>query len=875
MRILLHWFRRNRLDRELAEEMEQHLQERASALMSDGLNADEARNQARREFGNVTALRERSRDAWSWPSLDDFLRTVTHAARALRHGGAYTTVSIVTLALAIGVNTTIFSLIDAVLLRPLPYSHPEQLVRTGLTLPTMSQPAVGTPEFVAWRNENHTFESLIAWNNDEHSLTRAGEPERVVAATVSGNFLSTLGVRPTTGRDFRKEEDRPGAPRVALISDALCRRHWNSSPVVFSRGMMLDDSLVQVIGVLPRDFVFPGDLHPDILLPAQFGDRPDWAARTMGILTVVGRLKPGISADAAAADLYSISRRHMPDKPVWMAVAEKNSKVVTVPLHADIVGNVRPALLTLLTAVGLVLLIACANVANLQLSRFNRRVRELGVRAALGASKSQLLRLVSAECLLLSLAGAAFGLAGAYVLIHLARPFYLLLHLANPEDISLNGGILAFSLGLTLICALLFALGPALLVTGADVQHALRTDSTRTVSGFRNLFRSILVMSEMALAIILLVGAGLLLRSFQRLLSVQPGFQSRGVLTASMTLPHSRYPEEKQQSAFARDLMMRLRSLPGVVIAGAASSLPFTSYNLGASIFFEGRPVPPVGSRPSVPIISVTPGYFQSLSIPLLAGRDFSSGDSSRRPRVAIVSAAFAQQFFAHEDPMGKRISWGEPTRWAMIVGVVGNSHHSDLSQPPQPEIFASFDQVPSVRVRAAMRTAVPPESLINAVRAQVLAIDRDEPLFDISTMEERLDKSLQDRRVETFLLGAFALLAIALATAGVYGVMSYSVAQSIREIGVRMAVGATPAWVTVEILKRALWLSLSGVFSGLVIAWYLTRFLTGFLYGVGAKDPLTFSAGTVLLVLVSLIASYLPARRAAHVDPVEVLRAE
>src|ERR1700733_3184124 len=343
MNSIAKWFRRDRLDQELAEEMQEHIEERTADLIRDGMSAPEARDQARREFGNTTALGERSRDVWSWPALDDFLRTLVHSARALRHGGAYTAVSIVTLALGIGANTAIFSLIDAVLLRPLPYQNPEQLIRAGMTLPGMSQTVALTREFVSYLNENHTFESLVAFNDEQYTLTRAGEPEQAEAATVTTGFLSALGVHPSLGRDFRKEEYRPGAPRVVLINDALWRRHWNASPLVLSQGAVLDDTPVQIVGVLPPGFRFPGDLRPDILAPEQLGDKPDWSAMQMGLFTVIGRLKPGVSEATAAADLSLISQRHKADKPVWLAAAEKDSPVMVLPLQTSLVGNIRPA----------------------------------------------------------------------------------------------------------------------------------------------------------------------------------------------------------------------------------------------------------------------------------------------------------------------------------------------------------------------------------------------------------------------------------------------------------------------------------------------------------------------------------------------------
>ena len=868
------WFRHNRLDSELAEEMDGHIDERAAELMEQGISAKAAREQARREFGNPGVLRERSRDVWGWTTFDDFIRTVMHAQRALRHGGAFTAVSILTLALGIGANTAMFTLIDATLLKPLPYRSPERLVRTGLILPGFHRPAALTPEFVAWRSENHSFEGLVAWNDEEPTLTGAGEPQRLSAATVNHDFLSVLGVRPMMGRDFRAEDDRPGAPMVALISDRLWRHAFGGRPAFSNREVALDDMPVTVIGVLPPDFLFPDDMHPDVLLPSQLGDKPDWRAMTMGILSVVGRLKPDVSAAAATADLNQISRRHEREKPVFLS---KNAAVETISLATFLVGDVRAPLLTLFAAAIAVLLIACLNVANLQLSRFNVRIRELAVRAALGAGKLRLLWLVVTECLLLSSAGAAAGIGLAWALIRLARRYYELLHLSSPDTIRLNGEVAAFCVGVTAVSALLFAAAPALLTQGTDLRSGLQNDGTRLASGLRNLFRSALMVGEVTMAVMLLLGAGLLLRSFERLMAVAPGFQAQGVASLSVSLPGSRYPDAKRQSAFVSDLVTRLRALPGVAGAGVSSSPPLTPYHLGASIYFEGRPVPPPGSRPSTPVISVTPGYFEAIGVPLLAGRFISEGDAAGAPWVCVVNTAFVQKYFSSQNPLGRRIQWGglNTHPWATIVGVVADTRHLDLANPPEPEVYTSFDQFPNSQVTALLRTAIPPSAILSAAQASVLAIDKQEAVFDATTMEERVNRSRRDRRVATFLLGGFAFLALCLAATGVYGVMSYSVVQSTREIGVRMALGATQRRVASFVLRRALVLSLIGVLSGSALAAYCARFLQTFLYGVGSRDPLTFGTGVVVLMLVSLLATYVPARRAARVDPVEALRAE
>jgi putative ABC transport system permease protein len=862
---------------DINDELLQHIEERAAELMRDGLTKEEAYARARRQFGNLTSIAERSRDVWRWPTLDEFSRAATHAARSLRRGGAYTLVSIVTLALGIGANTAIFSIIDAALLRGLPYKNPGRLVQVGF--PILGSAAVGfDPYFVAWRHENHSFDGLIAYNGNQFTLTGAGEPERVDGRTVPADYLAVLGGRVELGRDFAKSDDHAGADPVAIITDSLWRRHWNADPSIIGRSILLDRNAVAVIGVLPPDFPVPG--YAEILTPAQFPDPVEWNPRSVGLLSVIGRLKPGVSAASAAADLDRISRAHDPDKAPYLKNSERGAHVVALSLEGRLMGDVRPALLVMICAVGVVLLIACANVASLQLSRFNGRIRELGVRAALGASRAQLIRLVLAESLLLSATGAAAGCAGALFLIRLARPFYRLLHLANPEMITLNAEVAAYALGLTLICACIFSIGPAALAARTDAQSALRAGSDRAPTGLRNTFRAVLVAGEMAMAILLVLGAGLLLRSFSRLLSVDPGFETRGILTATIDRPPSQVPgqDDPRDAAFVRDLMLRLARVPGLISASAASSPPFTNYRLGSVIRIEGRAEPVLDGR-GTPIIAVTSDYFRTLRIPILSGRGFSDSDSSNHPHVAVVNVAFAKDKFPGEDPIGRRFHDGprDPSNsnWTTIVGVAANSRHEDLTKEAVPEIFVPFDQRPQQRAVVTLRATGKPEALATILRGEVRAIDPDQPISDVATMEERVGRTLRDRRVETFLLGSFAALALLLAAAGVYGVMSYSVAQSTREIGVRIALGATPAGVTSEVLLRALRLSIAGVAVGLISGWFLTRFLAGLLYGVSAKDPVIFTFAPLALLAIALLASLLPARRAATVDPVDALRAD
>jgi len=836
-----------------------------------------AERNVRREFGNEALIREITREMWGWGALGRLRQDLHYSARVLRKSPGFTAVAVLTLALGIGATTALYSAIEAVLLRPLPYARPDGLVWITRPSPQMPEGPVLTPEFAAWRIETRAFSGLAAWNDQQFNLTRAGEPELVIAASVNADFLRVLGIHPILGRDFDTAEDRPGNTRFVLLGYDLWQRHFGGAPHSIGRTVALNDALYTIAGVLPRGFRFPGDLRAELLVPGGYSAPPEWNAMSMGLLHIIGRPREGLPLAQVAADLEAIERRHMADLPAFIAPVVRTSRIQLTPLSEELSGAVRRPLLVLWGAVTMVLLLICANMAGLQLARASARTGELALRAALGAGRTRLFRLLLGESLLVACAGGSLGLAGAWWLVRVLRVLEAL-RLPAPDTIRVNTSVLLFATAVTLLAGVLAGLAPALKASRPDLQEAIKGSSRAVARGWRGGLRSVLVVAEVAMALVLLLGAGLLLRSVQKLLAVRMGMDPARVLTLRLRLVSERYRAEEQRADFVRDLLDRARSLAGVDRAAVISSLPLTNYNLGAALHFQGQPDPPRGRGPNAAILAVSPDYFSTLRIPFLAGRGFEVADRTGTPPVALVNVAFAHRFYPGQDPIGKHLRIGAPDAsqpWMTIVGVAGDVHHRGPERPPEPEVFVSYAQQPLQTAALAIRSAMKPEPLTAAVRREIHALDPDLPIFDIATMEDRLARSTAPQRMELWLVGSFALLATALAALGVYGVIAYAVSQSTHEIGVRLALGAPPGLVQRQVVGRGMLLGMAGVVLGLAGGFALTRYLASLLFETGSHDAATFAGASVVLLAMALLASYLPARRAARVDPIAALRSE
>jgi putative ABC transport system permease protein len=873
--------KRRRMEQDLDRELRYHTDRRAEDLMKSGVDETEARRQAALEFGGVAQVREEVRDTWVSRWFHELMRDIQYAGRTLRRNPGFTSVALLSLALGIGANAAIFGLFHAVLVRPLPYKDPDRLL--SLMLVTKSSPAgfVFTPEFVAWRASSRDFEELTAWNDEQFNLTGAGSPERVIGASVTANFLPLLGVQPALGRNFSSADGNVGPERAAILTHDLWQRHFGSDPLVVGRAVMLNDQPCTVIGVLPPGFRFPGDLRPDILVDSRFPVQPHWGAQAVGMLHVIGRLREDVTKDRALAELSSITSRYETDMPGWLREHRKEAMLRAVPLQERLVGDTRAALLVLLGAVGLLLLIACVNVANLQLGRAALRRREIGLRAALGASPGRIARSLVIENLMLAVLA---GIAGFFVASALLSGLRLFpgLPLWDRNDLHVSWTLGAAALVLSTLSGLAIGLVPALVSPHVDLNDVLKTGSRSLVGGRGSGVRSILVSAQVALALILLLGSGLFLRSLYNVLAVHPGFESRGVITARLNLPGSRYPSDSHREAFGRAVIDAVRALPGVVDAAISNTLPLTRYTLGVGFVVEGQPEPSPGERPGAPVLTVSPEYFRAMGIPLLAGRGFEERDNENGPRVVIVNRSFAKRFFSSEDVVGKRIRFGPSPDWATIVGVAGDVRHGGREREAEPELFVPGPQMPSPpqrvgshRVSLVVRTKTNPSSLAPSLRSAVWEVDKDLPVYDVATMEERLKRSGETRTAQTLLLASFALLAMCLAAIGVYGVVSEAVHQRTGEIGLRMALGAEGRDVRRMVMKRSLALVIAGIATGSIASLWLLRYIASLLYGVEPADAGTFVAVGLGLLLVALLAGYLPARRASRIDPLVALRCE
>jgi putative ABC transport system permease protein len=815
----------------------------------------------------------------SW--LTVFFADLRFGARILKRNPGLAAVGVLTLALGVGANTAIFSLLHAVLLRPLSYRDPGRLVWASQIAPRLDATLVPAGTFLAWRDQNGSFESMAAY--DDHlcdgNLTTGAEPVRLDrCAEVSANFFSLLGIQPALGRSFLPQEDAPGAHGVMILSDGFWRRRFGGSPEILGKSVRLDNAEYTVVGILPGNFVYPSQLQPDAFVPLPLPAKPDWSQRESDDMSVLARLKPGVLLEQATAELQTVTQSLTPQYPQAVAENLAGAEVQLLPLHQRLVGDTRPALLVLMSAVGLVLLIACVNIANLLLARAAARQREFAVRSALGAARARIIRQLLTEGLLLAALGAVAGLLiawGTLNVVRLLRPDTL----AYFGDVHLNGTALCFTLLVSLVTAILFSLAPALVVSQVGASNALHEAGGKTTAGpGRQKLGSVLVVAELAFAFLLLMGAGLMLRTFANLRAVSPGFNPRNVLTVQVTLTEAKYPDLAHRKAFFDRLLAAVRATPGVESAGGTTTLPFYyGFSSPVKMTLKDRPSLLADQSPSVPLSHVTRDYFSAMQVPLRAGRFFTAEDRPGGLPVAIVSQEFASRFFAGADPIGEHLTFAPasnlPEREVTIIGVVGDVHYIGLDRQPVPVVFTSTDQFPASALTLAVRTRIAPESLTAVIRREVQNLDPEQPIYHVATMEQRVSDSVGPQRFDASLLALFAAVALLLAVVGIYGVMSYWVTQRTHEIGVRVALGAQRRQVLRLVLARAAWLTLAGLTVGLVGAFVLARSLSGLLFGVRPIDPLTLLVASAALAGIACAASWQPALRAAGVDPMFALR--
>jgi putative ABC transport system permease protein len=813
--------------------------------------------------------------------METFWQDIRYGMRMLLKAPSFSIVATIALALGIGANTAIFSVVNAVLLKPLPFANSEQLMMVWETDSVRGQgrSSASYPNFADWRDQNHVFEHMSSYYNNDFIMTGRGESTRLQGAVVNADLFPLLGVAPSLGRGFLSDEDKPGdSGRVVILSQELFQQRFNSDPNVINQSVELDGKPFTIVGVMPHAFQFPIQNEPVELWTTVARDRegkePITEERGAHYMNVIGRLKPGVSKEQAQAEMTTISARleqQYPDKNL-----HRGTRIE--PALEALVGSVRPALLILLGAVGCVLLIACANVANLLLARAMTRHKEMAIRSALGASRFRVVRQLLTESVLLSLSGGLLGLILAVwwsdLLIALGKK-----DIPRALQVGLDWRVLGFTLVVSLLTGVIFGLVPAIHSSKTQLTETLKEGGRGSGEGARrNRTRGVLVVGELAIAVILLVGAGLLIQSLWRLRQVSPGFNSQNVLTFVVGVPEVKYPTEKQ-AQFYSDLVKRIESLPGVNSASSTIPLPLSGELFSISFETEGRPVAK-GDRPSADFFAIGLGYFKTMGIPQIKGRDFTERDDAKAPGVIIVNEAFARKFFPDEDPIGKRIRPGISTTVAKpemreIVGVVADVRNRNLSSEFRPGYFLPQAQIPFNQMTMVVKTSNDPRGLITAVQREVTAMDKELPVYNVKTMDDYLAASVAAPRFNTTLLAIFATVALVLTVVGLYGVMSYSVAQRTNEIGIRMALGAQTRDVLSLIVKQGFKLVLIGLVIGLVGAFALMRVISSLLFGVTTKDPFTFAVVAGLLAVVALLACYLPARRASRVDPMEALRCE
>jgi putative ABC transport system permease protein len=812
--------------------------------------------------------------------MNTLWQDLRYGARMLMKQKGVTLIAVLSLALGIGANTAIFTIVNAVLINPLPYREPDRLMQFWETNPlkNWAQVTVAPADLFEWEKQSQSFTEFAAYMGSDKKgpglsgmeLHTSGEPQRLQGLSVTGNIFSVLGADAFIGRTLREEETWQGKSAVVVLSYSLWQRHFGGDPKIIGQKITLNGISREVVGVMPPAFYFPSKAA-DLWLPMGW-DREQMAQRRLGhFLRVIGRLKPGVTMEQARAEMKLIAARleaQYPDTNTQLGIG-------LGPLKEWVVSDVQLPLVVLLVTVACVLLIACVNVANLLLMRAAARAREIAIRSALGAGQWRILRQLLMESLVLSVLGSAMGLILA-LWFKDALVAFSSGDIPRLEEARLDWRVLGFTLAATLLTTLLTGLAPALQSAKPRLSTMLKDGGQKGTTGQGRYVRNALVIAEIALALVLVAGAGLMVRSFLRLQKVDPGFDPNNILTLRLTLPEARYKEDSQTRAFFEQAEQRVRSLPGVTAVGSSARLPLKGYRWTSEMTIEGHS--PEDYARDVRHEEMTPGYFRAIGLPLVQGRFFNESDQAKSQPVVIVNAALVRRYFPGEDPIGKRIKFSEPTEqdvWQTIIGVVGDAKQDSLRAEVKPEIYQSHLQRAQDNMTLVVRAVTDPRTLIGAVREQIRELDPNLPIYDIKTMQAVTDESVARERFITLLLIGFAALALTLAAIGIYGVMSYSVAERTQEIGIRMALGANAFAVLRLILREGMTLVLIGLGSGLAAAFGVTHLLKSLLFGVSTTDPVTFAGIVVLLTCVALLACYIPARRATKVDPMVVLRYE
>lgn len=871
--------RRSRAEAELGCEFEIHLKELTKQAIADGMSEAEARVMAARTFGALEQTKEECRDARGVTRLEEWARDLQFGVRMLRKSPGFSAVAILTLALGIGANAAIFSIANAVLLRSFPYPNSNELAFM-FNVPQNRRDAlsgISYRDFIEYRKHNRVFSEIAANAFHTLTLTGAGEPSVVNTADVTPEIFAVLKVKALAGRTLLPEDGSQGSRAVAVLSESLWRNRFASDPSIIGRSIDLERRPFTVVGILPARFTYPDgaprqDVWISVLQDPLFG--PLTKQPRVRLLAAIGRLKAGVSPAQAEAGLTVLGTQLAKEFP-----AEDSDLAIRIrPYREEVVGNVRPVLLILLGAVGLLLLMACANIANLLLSKATTRASEIALRVALGASRARIVQQLLTESLLLALLGGFCGVLLAFVAVSTMQSF-VPAGITQIRSIHVEGPVLMFALLLSLLAALTFGLAPALIATASNLQTDIREGGQRTGERQGQRIRNALVAGEIALATLLLTAGGLLIRSFALVTSVNPGFDPQNVTTAEVSLPRFEYSDPRQWATFCDELLARVHAQPGLQDSAIAAPLPMDRQGQ-ATFEFSIVGGPPVDrGKPTVAdYATVSPEFFRVLRIPLLAGRLFSRQDSESNPKVAIISNALARRYFPGQDPISRHMKFGFPPNGDVsrqIVGVVGDVRNVALSRDPGPIMYVPFSQEPLNGGELVVRSSLGTAEVAASIRRTVHTLDKNLPVTDVRSFRDTLDQSTSPERFRTVLLGAFSALALVLAAAGIFGVVSYAVAQRAREIGVRVALGAQPREILRLILGYGAKIALVGLGVGVGFAFLVTRLMTAQLYRVSAVDPLTFTAVPLILLGVSIIAGYIPARRALRIDPAAALRCE